>query len=38
MFAALGRIQVSLDVLTRKVGAVEDRIARLENAVRERGQ
>lgn len=38
MFAALGRIQVSLDVLNRKVGALDDRVARLENAVRERGQ
>lgn len=36
LFAALGRIQVSLDVLNRKVGALDDRVARLENAVRER--
>lgn len=36
MFAALGRIQVSLDVLNRKVGALDERMARLENAVRER--
>lgn len=36
MFAALGRIQVSLDVLNKKVGALDERIARLENAVRER--
>lgn len=36
LFAALGRIQVSLDVLNKKVGALDDRIARLENAVRER--
>lgn len=36
MFAALGRIQVSLDVLNRKVGALDERLARLENAMRER--
>ena len=36
LFAALGRVQVSLDVLNRKVGALDERIARLENAVRER--
>ena len=36
MVAALGRIQVSLDVLNRKVGALDERVARLENAVRER--
>lgn len=38
LFAALGRIQVSLDVLNRKVGALDDRIARLESSVRERSQ
>jgi len=36
LLAALGRVQVSLDVLNRKVGALDERIARLENAVRER--
>lgn len=38
LLAALGRIQVALDVMNRKVGALDDRIARLENAVRERNQ
>jgi hypothetical protein len=38
LLAALGRVQVSLDVLTRKVGSLDDRLARLENVVRERGQ
>lgn len=39
MFAALGRIQMSLDVLNRKIGALDERMARLENAVsRERVQ
>lgn len=38
LLAALGRVQVSLDVLNRKVGALDERLARLETAVRERGQ
>lgn len=38
LLAALGRVQVSLDVLNKKVGALDERIARLENSVRERGQ
>jgi hypothetical protein len=38
LLAALGRVQVSLDVLNRKVGALDERIARLEISVRERGQ
>lgn len=38
LMAALGRVQVSLDVLNKKVSALDERIARLENAVRERGQ
>jgi hypothetical protein len=36
LLAAMGRLQVSIDLLTRKVGALDDRVARIETALRER--